>query len=128
MADSPVFEIGNWTIPKGAFEITPPRFVSPAESMFGRIAKQIAEFESQLDDNEDVGARLVTSSNNLTFHILNLEYREPDLIIFHGTNEHNKPLQLLQHVTQINILLTALPKELEKPRRIGFGLLGEVGK
>jgi len=96
--------------------------------MFGRIAKQIAEFESQLDDNEDVGARLVTSSNNLTFHILNLEYREPDLIIFHGTNEHNKPLQLLQHVTQINILLTALPKELEKPRRIGFGLLGEVGK
>jgi hypothetical protein len=50
------------------------------------------------------------------------------MLIFHGVNEHDKPVQLLQHVSQLNILLTALPKETEKPRRIGFGLVEKAGK
>jgi hypothetical protein len=106
----------------------PRRPPSAAESRFMRLAHQIARFEESLHDDEEIGARLVSAPNNSVFHVTNLEYRNPDLIIFHGTNEHNKPLQLIQHVTQLNVLLTALPKESETPRRIGFILLDEINK
>jgi hypothetical protein len=43
--------------------------------------------------------------------------------VFHGINEHKKPVRLVQHVSQVNVLFTALPKEQENPRRIGFTLL-----
>lgn len=106
----------------------PPKIVHSAEAMFHQIAKQIAEFEEQLDENEDVGAILVSGPCNATFHIVGLEYRGRDLIVFRGINEHKKAIQLLQHVAQINVLLTALPKESEKANRIGFMLLKEAEK
>ena len=31
-----------------------------------------------------------------------------------------KPIQLMQHYSQLSVLLCVVPKELEEPRRIGF--------
>ncbi len=113
---------------KPLFVPPPPRPPSAAEAMYRRLVHQIAEFESQLDDDDEIGARLVSAPDSSVFHIVRLEFRNPELIVFHGSNEHGKPVQLLQHVTQLNVLLTALPKETEKPRRIGFRLQGELKK
>jgi hypothetical protein len=33
-----------------------------------------------------------------------------------------KPMELYQHITQVSVLLVAVPKESDKPRRIGFAL------
>jgi hypothetical protein len=133
MTDSPFSgvrlppELFQSLVPKAlAFE--PPKIVHPAEAMFHQLAKQIAEFEEQLDDTEEVGARLVSGPNNTTFHVTGVEYKGRELIVFHGLNEHGKTIRLLQHVAQINLLLTALPKETEKPRRIGFTMLKEAEK
>jgi hypothetical protein len=43
-------------------------------------------------------------------------------LIFHGKNIGRRPVQPLQHVTQVSVLLVALPKENEQPRRINFQL------
>ena len=55
-------------------------------------------------------------------HIHDVGHSGPDLVIFYGTNLDGRPVQLLQHVTQVSVLLVALPNEHEKPRRIGYDL------
>ena len=48
----------------------------------------------------------------------------PDLITFYGADQHGIRTQLVQHVSQLNVMLRALPRENEtaEPRRIGFRL------
>jgi Family of unknown function (DUF6173) len=104
----------------------PPPPPNPAKRMYHQLAKQIAEFEAQLDASQEVGVSLVSGPDNKPFHIDDLEYMGSDLIVFHGTNEHKRPVRLVQHVSQVNVLLTALPKESNEPRRIGFTLLKET--
>jgi hypothetical protein len=104
----------------------PFKFATTAEAMFHELAKQIADFEAQLDDSEEVGALVVGGPNGTALHISGLEYVGRDLIVFHGTNEHRKVVHLLQHVGQVNVLLTALPKVAEKAHRIGFTVLKEA--
>jgi hypothetical protein len=90
--------------------------------------RSINNFEAQLADNEEIGGRFVGGPGSEVFHIDDVGYWGPDMIIFHGTNQHGKPVQLLQHYTQLNVLLTALPVEKDKPRRIGFALVNELEK
>lgn len=51
-------------------------------------------------------------------------YFDPDIITFYGADPTGARTQLIQHVTQLNVLLRALPKavEQEAPNRIGFRL------
>jgi hypothetical protein len=99
-----------------------PTSQSPAEWMHERLVKQIAEFESALTDDEEISGRLVSAPSEGSFHIEDVGFWGPDMIIFHGKNQHGRPVQLLQHYSQLNVLLTALPKESASPRRIGFML------
>jgi Family of unknown function (DUF6173) len=103
-----------------ASSIPPPRDLNPANWMHERIVKSIIEFESELSNDEEIGGRLVAAPSEGYFHIDDVGFWGPDMIIFYGTNQHGRNLQLLQHYSQMSILLTALPKEKEEPRRIGF--------
>jgi hypothetical protein len=47
-------------------------------------------------------------------------YQDPDITTFHGFNENNEHLQLIQNVSQLSVLLVAMKQIGEKPRRIGF--------
>ena len=93
---------------------------NPVKIMFSNLVKQITEFESKLTENEEIGGRLVSAPGIGVFHINNVSYLLPDMIIFDGINEHQKPIQLIQHHSQLSVLLTALPKLTEEPNRIGF--------
>lgn len=101
---------------------------SAAEWMYERLCKQITKFESKLSENEEIGGRIVAAPGGDTFHIEDIGYWGPDLVIFYGNSRDGRPLELLQHVTQISVLLTALPKEQEAPRRIGFMLMQRFNK
>jgi hypothetical protein len=90
--------------------------------MHERLVKQIVEFEARLTDEEEIGGRLVSAPGEGVFHIENVGFWGPDMIIFHGKNQHGRPVQLLQHYSQLSMLLTVLPKESATPRRIGFML------
>ncbi|MGB3315995.1 MAG: DUF6173 family protein, partial [Albidovulum sp.] len=57
-------------------------------------------------------------------------YFDPDIVTFYGTDDGGSRNQLIQHVSQLNVMLRAQPKapEVEEPRRIGFRLAADLGK
>ncbi len=96
--------------------------------MYERIVRSIAKFEEELDQEQEIGARLVTFGNQEVIHIEDVGYWGPDLLIFYGESSEGKPLQLLQHQSQVNVLLVAVPKAGPKSRRIGFDMVKKLEK
>lgn len=102
---------------------------NPAEWAFVRLSKMIEEFEANLDKDEEVGARVVGLPGDGTMQIMDVGFWGPDMIMFFGRNADGKPVRLIQHYTQINVLLSAIKKPEEREaRRIGFQLSEMVQK
>lgn len=100
--------------------------VNPAEWMYERIVRSIQDFEEKLDSEHEIGARLVSFGANTTFHIDDVSFWGPDMIIFIGFDENKQRVELLQHISQVNVLLVAVNKQSVEPRRIGFRLVERV--
>ncbi|GAA0869438.1 hypothetical protein GCM10009116_12740 [Brevundimonas basaltis] len=102
---------------------------NPAEWAFVRLSKLIEDFEKGLDKDEEVGARIVGVPGDGTMAIEDVGFWGPDFILFVGRNSHGKPVRLIQHYAQINVLLDVRrrPEEREA-RRIGFQLSEMVRK
>lgn len=103
---------------------TPPS--SPAESVFRRLVMYIREFEAQLDQDQEIGGRMVSFGTTVQFHIVDMGFWGPDIITFDGVDERGSRMKLIQNISQLNVLLVSMPKRQAEaePRRIGF-LLGK---
>jgi hypothetical protein len=93
-----------------------------AEGFVKRLLREIRAFEFSLDPAHEVGIRLVSFGQALTFHVTRIGFVEPSLITFHGLSEAREPVQLVQHVNQISFLLMKVERlEPETPKQpIGF--------
>ncbi|MGY4876482.1 DUF6173 family protein [Vreelandella aquamarina] len=93
-----------------------------AEAFYHKLIRLFNDFHRMLDKDHEAGARLVSFGQSFTFHITNISYWDPSLIIFEGVNDDGSPVELVQHVTQISVLMVALKRrEPEAPKRpIGF--------
>jgi hypothetical protein len=121
LTDEAICRMGRAVAPLPATLPRPQDHVgNPAKWMFERLAAYIKQFEARLDDQHEIGARLVSFGANLTFHIEDMGYFGPDMIVFYGKNEKGEPVQLIQHTSQLSVLLVAVRKQEERPRRIGF--------
>lgn len=102
--------------------------ISPAQWMYVRIAQAIAAFEKTLDAEHEVGFHLVSTSGGQTMHVLDVGFWAPDLVLFFGRTGDGSPIQLMQHVTQVNLMLVAAKKEAPEaaPNRIGFEIMKKV--
>jgi hypothetical protein len=105
----------------------PVKAKSPAEWAYDRLILYIQNFEEQLD-NEHEAAMGFTGGDAGVLKIEGMGYFDPDIITFHGSDPTGGKTQLIQHVSQLNVMLRALPKEVEaaEPNRIGFKLAREV--
>ena len=104
---------------------TPNRAKSPAESTYERLIKYIGQFEMQLDRDHEIGGRFVSFGDDAHFHIADVGYWNPDIITIDGFDQNGNRMKLIQHVSQLNVLLVAMRKTTppeEPPRRIGFYL------
>lgn len=106
---------------------------TPAEWAYDRLVRYIRGFESQLDANQEVAMGFAGSDAGV-LTIEGVGYFEPDILTFYGRDEAGMKTQLIQHVSQLSVLLRAVPKaQPEEPaRRIGFRLAtgwqgGEAG-
>ena len=100
---------------------------SPAEWAYERLILYIKNFEEQLDGEHEV-AMGYTGSSTGALRIEGMGFFEPDLVTFYGSDEGGTKTQLIQHVTQLNVMLRALPKQ-EPEReamRIGFRLVDDL--
>lgn len=93
-----------------------------ASIFYKQLVKRIKKFDNSIDDDYEVGVKLVAYGNSFQFYLTGLGYQNPYIIIFKGVLDDGSPIELLQHVSQINFVLIKLKKQLpEKPKRkIGF--------
>ena len=100
----------------------PPKDQNLADEFYKRLVQWMNEFHKSLDEDLEVGVRLVNFGQTVTFHVDDIGYWNPSLISFRGKNENGESVELIQHVSQISILLVALKREdMNKPKRpIGF--------
>ncbi len=96
---------------------------SPAEWAHDRLVLYIRNFESQLDASQEIAMGFAGGEAGV-LRIEGLGYFDPDMITFYGRDEDGMKTQLVQHVSQLSVLLRAVPKvqPQEPPRRIGFSL------
>jgi hypothetical protein len=96
------------------------RTSNPARWTYERLGEYIKKFESELDEEHEIGVRLVSFGQTIVFHVEDIGYYGPDIITFYGNNEKGEKLQLIQNLSQLSFLLIAVKKLQDKPRRIGF--------
>ena len=100
---------------------------SPAEWAYERLVLYIKNFEEQLDSSHEIAIGFTGSSSGV-MRIEGIGFFDPDIVTFYGTDDHGSRTQLIQHVTQLNVMLRALPivKEQVKANRIGFRLVADL--
>jgi hypothetical protein len=114
--------------PMPSFNISPPPpnplvtsvQANQASEFCKRLVRWINDFEAQLDAKSEVGIRLVSFGETVVLRLDDIAYSNPSLIMFKGRTERgDDPAELVQHVSQISILLVKLRLKGPK-RRIGF--------
>lgn len=100
---------------------------SPAQWAYERIILYLKNFEEQLDNEQEV-AMGFTGGDAGVLRIEGMGYFDPDIVTFYGTDPAGGRTQLIQHVSQLNVMLRSLPKPAEKsePTRIGFRLAQDL--
>ncbi len=86
------------------------------------LLSYVQEFEQQLDEEHEVGVRLVSFGSEVKIHVHKIDYSPPNIITFYGVTANRENMQLIQHVSQLSFLLMAVKKIGDKPYRIGFNL------
>lgn len=101
---------------------------SPAQWAYERVILYIKNFEEQLDTEHEV-AMGFTGGDAGILRIEGIGWFAPDILTFYGEDDDGSRTQLIQHVSQLNVMLRALPKapEDETARRIGFRLAEGLG-
>ncbi len=86
------------------------------------IYQEIINYQNNLPEKDDVAMTVVNFNQSITLLVDSIGYIGYNLIRFGGKDNLGKPMELLQHVSQLNVLLTVVPKsEPEAPKRpIGF--------
>lgn len=91
-----------------------------SDTQFKIIKKYIQEFEATLDKEHNVGVLLTNFGQSITMQVCEITYEKSVVLIFKGW-VNGQYSTLIQHINQLNFLLTALPIEKEQPKRkIGF--------
>lgn len=101
-----------------------------ASEFYWRLVEWVNDFHRELENEYEVGGQLVTFGNEITFSFTDLTYWNPSLIGFIGTKPDGSPVKLIQHVSQINVLLVRQKRvHPEEPKRpIGFASWEEYDK
>lgn len=101
-------------------DLKPVPVGTDSETQFEILKQYIEEFQNSLDSEHEVGMLLTNFGKNILLRVTYISYESPVLMIFKGF-VNDKESTLVQHVGQLNFLLTSVEKEPNRPKRkIGF--------
>ncbi len=104
----------------------PVKQKSPAEWAYERLILYIQKFEEHLDNEHEVAMGFAGADAGV-IRIEGIGYFDPDIVTFYGSDPTGARTQLIQHVSQLNVLLRAIPKiDDAAPTRIGFRLAADL--
>lgn len=95
---------------------------STAQIVAENLYQEIINYQSNLLDTEDVALSIAKFNESITLLVDSIGYIGYNLVRFGGKDSSGKPLELIQHVSQLNFLLMVVQKpdsEISK-RKIGF--------
>lgn len=99
-----------------------PIAYSYSDTQFEILSKHIKTFEKTLDSEHEVGIMLTNFGQSVTMCVTEISYEESVLMVFKGY-VNGKMSTLIQHISQLNFLLTSIEKEPDRPKRtIGFSV------
>ncbi|MEM8730996.1 MAG: DUF6173 family protein [Pseudomonadota bacterium] len=100
---------------------------SPARWAYERLVLYVKNFEDQMDADHEVAMGFAGSDAGV-LRIEGMGYFDPDIVTFYGADGSGAKTQLIQHVSQLNVLLRAMPRPSpDAPAvRIGFRLAEEL--
>lgn len=90
------------------------------------LYEEIVKYQASLPDTEDVIMMLVQFGQTYTIRVTNIGYSGYTLVCFHGEDIDGKPLELIQHISQLNFLLQVQPKEKPEAPKRKIGFVGEI--
>ncbi|MFX0546811.1 DUF6173 family protein [Roseovarius sp. S1116L3] len=102
---------------------------SAAQWAYERLILYIQNFEKTLDNEHEVAMGFVGGDAGV-LKIEGMGYFDPDIVTFYGSDAAGSKTQLVQHVSQLSVILRALPKPRAQaePERIGFRLAADLEK
>lgn len=106
---------------------TPVTDKSAARWAYERLILYIKSFEEKLDSDHEVAMGFAGSEAGV-LRIEGMGYFDPDIVTFYGQDPMGAKMQLVQHVSQLSVVLRAMPKPVPQaePRRIGFALVSQL--
>lgn len=120
------FDFQNITLPKinlpepPDIEIDTPIQHMWADEQFEILKRYIQEFEHSLDPNLEVGIMMTNFGQAVLMQVTQVTYEDPVLMVFKGF-VNGREATLIQHINQLNFMLTSVEKEPDRPKRkIGF--------
>lgn len=99
---------------------------STAKQVAINLYEEIVKYQASLPDTEDVIMMLVQFGQTYTIRVTNIGYSGYTLVCFHGEDIDGKPLELIQHISQLNFLLQVQPKEKPEAPKRKIGFVGEI--
>ncbi|MEO0498677.1 MAG: DUF6173 family protein [Pseudomonadota bacterium] len=108
-------------------QLAPVEEKSEARWAYERLILYIQNFEKMLDNEHEIAMGFAGDSSGV-IRIEGMGYFDPDIVTFYGTDGVGGKTQLIQHVSQLSVMLRALPKTTqgEEPNRIGFRLARDL--
>ncbi len=85
------------------------------------IGQRIVDFQSTLSEVQDVALQIIQFNNSITLYVTKVSHLGLGLIVFQGSDSANNPCEIVQHISQINVLMAIVSKPADIPhRKIGF--------
>lgn len=91
-----------------------------AEYAVKAIYEEIADFEATLDADHELGMPIVGGPSGLCVHVREVYRFGTDKLVFVGIDGDERPVRLVQHLSQLNFLMLAAPRLGSAAVRIGF--------
>ena len=103
---------------------------NPAKWIYKQLEQLIKEFEANLNNEQEVGLKIVSVGGTIAYYVEELNYYEPYILVFKCHTADNQKIILIQHHPQLNFMLTTLPKQdpQQPAKRIGFKIHSEDDK
>lgn len=84
------------------------------------VRTSVEQFAATLNQDQEVAIRLLSGTTSVEFRPQEIRFSPTDVITFFGCTDTGEAVRLIQHVSQVNLLLKSVEKMGDEPIRCAF--------